>query len=141
MVWHPKFPYKSYLTGQTCQEYADAYTAETGKQWTQPLGQLGKYEWAVDVLKRVTDVDNKAMYVDMIKTTKFDGINGPVDFTLPVTRPVPSGAERLQDQDRRRPVGQIRGSEVQVRHLHLLRPGPEHAHPEEVRSHHLRLAA
>jgi branched-chain amino acid transport system substrate-binding protein len=94
MVWHPKFPYKSYLTGQTCEEYAKAYTDETGKQWTQPLGQLGKYEWAVDVLKRVTDIDNKAMYVDMIKTTKFEGINGPVDFNLPVAsgtvRPVPN---------------------------------------------------
>ena len=60
MVWHPTFPYKSYLTGQTCQEYADTWTAETGKQWTQPLGQFGKYEWAVDVLKRVTDIENKA---------------------------------------------------------------------------------
>jgi branched-chain amino acid transport system substrate-binding protein len=93
MVWHPKFPYKSYLTSQTCEEYANAYTEETGKQWTQPLGQLGKYEWAVDVLKRVTDVDNKAMYVDMIRTTKFDGINGPVDFNLPSpgpNRPVPN---------------------------------------------------
>ena len=24
------------------------------------------------------------MYVDVIRTTKFEGINGPVDFTLPV---------------------------------------------------------
>jgi branched-chain amino acid transport system substrate-binding protein len=84
LVWHPKFPYKSYLTGQTCTDYAAAYTAETGAQWTQPLGQLGKYEWAVDVLKRVPDVEDKAKYVDAIKTTKFEGINGPVDFNQPV---------------------------------------------------------
>ena len=94
MVWHPKFPYKSYLTGQTCQEYADQYTEETGNQWTQPLGQLGKYEWAVDVLKRVSDIDNKELYVEAIKTTKLDGINGRVDFTLPVQmgtdHPVPN---------------------------------------------------
>jgi len=93
MVWHPKFPYKSALTGQTCQEYAATWEAESGKQWTQPLGQLGKYEWAVDVLKRVTDIENKQLYVDMIKTTKFDGINGPVDFNLPSpgpSRPVPN---------------------------------------------------
>jgi branched-chain amino acid transport system substrate-binding protein len=94
MVWHPKFPYKSYLTGQTCEEFAAAFTAETGAQWTQPLGQLGKYEWAIDVLKRVTDIENKQLYVDMIKTTKFSGINGPVDFNLPVAtgtvRPVPN---------------------------------------------------
>ncbi len=94
MVWHPKFPYKSYLTGQTCQEFADTYTAETGQQWTQPLGQLGKYEWAIDVLKRVPDIENKELYVEAIKTTKMDGINGPVDFNLPVeagtVRPVPN---------------------------------------------------
>jgi branched-chain amino acid transport system substrate-binding protein len=93
-VWHPSYPYKSVLTGQTCQEYADQYTAETGKQWTEPLGQLGKYEWAIDVLKRVTDIENKELYVEAIKTTKYDGINGPIDFNLPVklgtVRPVPN---------------------------------------------------
>ncbi len=93
-VWHPTYPYKSYLTGQTCQEYADAWTAETGNQWTQPLGQLGKYEWAIDVLKRWTDIDDKSLFPDLAKTTKFECINGPVDFTLPIqmgtVRPVPN---------------------------------------------------
>jgi branched-chain amino acid transport system substrate-binding protein len=94
MVWHPKFPYASYLTGQTCQEFADQYTAETSKQWTQPLGQLGKYEWAVDVLKRTPNVDDKESYLDPIKTSKFSDINGDVDFTVPVqagtSHPVPN---------------------------------------------------
>ena len=93
MVWHPKFPYASLLTGQTCQEYADQYTADTGNQWTQPLGQLGKYEWAVDILKR-WDPDNKDQFPEVVKVSKFDCINGPVDFTQPVqmgtTRPVPN---------------------------------------------------
>jgi len=84
LVWHPTFPYKSALTGQTCREYASTWETESGKQWTQPLGQLGKYEWAIDVLKRVPDIENKDLYVEAIKTTKFDGINGPVDFNLPV---------------------------------------------------------
>ncbi len=87
MVWHPQFPYKSYLTGQTCQEYADQFTTDTGNQWTQPLGQLGKYEWAVDVLKRVSDIENKELYLEAIKTTKFSGINGLVDFTTEVSAP------------------------------------------------------
>ena len=55
---------------------------------------MGKYEWAVDVLKRVPDIENKELYVDAIKVTKFEGINGPVDFNLPVqagtVRPVPN---------------------------------------------------
>ena len=94
VVWHPTFPYKSSLTGQTCQEYADQYTTETGNGWTEPLGQYGKYEWAVDIYKRMTNIDDKQSYLDPIKTTKFAGINGPVDFTLPVAtgtvRPVPN---------------------------------------------------
>lgn len=94
MVWHPTFPYKSALTGQTCQEFADQYEAETGKQWTEPLGQIGKYEWAIDVLKRWTNIDDKSLFPDVVKATKFECINGPVDFTLPVAagtvRPVPN---------------------------------------------------
>ena len=93
-VWHPTYPYKSVLTGETCQEFADRYTAETGKQWTEPLGQLGKYEWAMDVLKRVTDIENKELFPTVIAATKYAGINGPIDFTLPVklgtVRPVPN---------------------------------------------------
>jgi branched-chain amino acid transport system substrate-binding protein len=93
-VWHPSYPYKSSLTGQTCQQLADQYTAETDKQWTEPLGQLGKYEWAIDVLKRVTDIENKELFPTVIAATKYDGINGPIDFTLPVQlgtiRPVPN---------------------------------------------------
>jgi branched-chain amino acid transport system substrate-binding protein len=93
-VWHPTYPYTSALTGQTCQEYADQYTAETGEQWTQPLGQLGKYEWAVDILKRWPDIEDKSLFPDIVKATVFAGINGPVDFTLPVemgtVRPVPN---------------------------------------------------
>ncbi|MDR7383441.1 ABC transporter substrate-binding protein [Promicromonospora iranensis] len=36
--WHPTAPFSSSLTGQTAQELADQYEADTGKQWTQPLG-------------------------------------------------------------------------------------------------------
>ena len=83
-VWHPTYPYKSALTGQTCQQFADQYTSETGKQWTQPLGQLGKYEWAIDVLKRMPSIDDKSSFPTVVAQTKFDNINGPIDFTQPV---------------------------------------------------------
>ena len=36
--WSPGHPFTSSLTGQTSQEVADAYTSETGRQWTQPIG-------------------------------------------------------------------------------------------------------
>lgn len=34
MWWTPSHPFKSSFTGRTCQEIADAFTADTGKQWT-----------------------------------------------------------------------------------------------------------
>ncbi|MBV9631297.1 MAG: ABC transporter substrate-binding protein, partial [Xanthobacteraceae bacterium] len=36
--WSQHHPFKSGLTGQTAQQFCDAYTAATGKQWTQPIG-------------------------------------------------------------------------------------------------------
>ena len=84
VVWHPTFPYKSSLTGQTCQELADQYSADTGKGWTEPIGQYGKFEWAIDVCQRTKDLDNKEEYVAAIQSTKLDTINGLIDFTAPV---------------------------------------------------------
>lgn len=94
MVWHPTWPFKDSITGKTCQELADDYMTKTGDQWTAPIGQYGKFEWAVDVFKRVTNPDDKEEIVKMISTTKLDTCLGPMDFTAPVqmgTRhPVPN---------------------------------------------------
>src|ERR1700761_2729450 len=51
--WSQHHPFKSGLTGQTAQQFCDAYTAATGKQWTQPIGfKHANIEVAIDVLKR-----------------------------------------------------------------------------------------
>lgn len=84
VVWHPTFPYKSSLTGQTCQELSDQYETDTGNGWTEPIGQYGKFEWCIDVFKRVTDIENKELFPPAIQATKLDTINGLVDFTAPV---------------------------------------------------------
>lgn len=84
VVWHPTFPYKSSLSGQTCQELADQYSKDTGKGWTEPIGQYGKFEWAIDVCKRTKDLDNREEYVTAIQSTKLETINGLIDFTAPV---------------------------------------------------------
>jgi len=83
-VWHPTWPFKDSITGATCQELADDYTSKTGEQWTAPIGQYGKYEWAVDVFKRVKNLDDKADIIQQVKTTKLDTCLGPMDFTAPV---------------------------------------------------------
>jgi branched-chain amino acid transport system substrate-binding protein len=94
VVWHPSFPYKSSLSGLTAQQYADLYTSETGNGWTEPLGQYGKYEWAVDIFKRMTDIEDKSQFPKVVAATKLDTIQGLVDFTLPVdpksAHPVPN---------------------------------------------------
>lgn len=79
--WHPTFPFKSPLTGQTAQEFADEYETKTGKEWVNPLQHFLLFEWLADVLTRTTNVDDKQTIVSAIKTTKMESIDGPIDFT------------------------------------------------------------
>jgi branched-chain amino acid transport system substrate-binding protein len=93
--WHPTYPFTSPLTGETCQQFADNYEAKSGKQWTQPLLHFMIFEWAIDVLKRTTNVDDKNVIMEAIKATKIETIVGPIDFTQEIgaaggTRPVPN---------------------------------------------------
>ncbi len=93
--WHPTYPFTSPLTGETCQQFADNFTAKTTKQWTQPLLHFMVFEWAIDVLKRTKNVDDKNDIIAQVGTTNVGTIDGPVDFTQPVgaeggTRPVPN---------------------------------------------------
>ena len=93
-VWHPTWPFKDSITGKTCQELADDFIQKTGGEWTAPIGQYGKFEWAVDVFKRVTNLDDKNDIIDKVSKTKLDTCLGPMDFTAEVkmgTRhPVPN---------------------------------------------------
>src|SRR5437588_8782304 len=51
--WSPSHPYSSSLTKQDSKAVAAAYTAKTGKQWTQPIGMVhALFEVAVDALRR-----------------------------------------------------------------------------------------
>lgn len=82
--WTPRHPFKSSLTGETCQQVADNFTTRTGLQWTQPLLHYGVFEVVVDALKRCKDVDDKEQVVAAIASTKMETLAGPVDFTSPV---------------------------------------------------------
>jgi branched-chain amino acid transport system substrate-binding protein len=83
-VWEPSWPYKDSITGMSCQEMADAYMAATNEQWTAPIAQYAKYEWAVDVFKRVKNLDDKEEIIAAVDTTKMGTCLGPIDFTAPV---------------------------------------------------------
>lgn len=87
--WTPYHPFKSSLTGETCQEFADEFTRRTGGQWTQPLLHFIVFEMAVDALKRATNPEDKNSILEAIKTTKLETIGGLIDFTAPVDPPGP----------------------------------------------------
>jgi branched-chain amino acid transport system substrate-binding protein len=83
-TWGPHWPFKSSLTGETCQQLADDYTKRTGNQWTAPIGTYDRMEWLVDALKRTDNVDDKEKLIAAIASTKLDTMLGPIDFTAPI---------------------------------------------------------
>jgi branched-chain amino acid transport system substrate-binding protein len=84
IFWTPTFPFKSSLTGETCQQVADEFEKRSGKQWTQPLFHYAIFEVAVDALKRATSVDDKEAIIAAVATTKIQTLAGDVDFSSPV---------------------------------------------------------
>jgi branched-chain amino acid transport system substrate-binding protein len=79
--WSPHHPFKSGLTGETAQQFCDAYTKTTGRQWTQPIGfKHAVLEVAIDVLKRTRKIDDPASIRDAIVATDYKSIVGPVNF-------------------------------------------------------------
>ncbi len=57
--WHPNYPFKSSLTGETCLEIATDFETRTEQQWQQPLLHYIMFEAAVDALKRTKNLDDK----------------------------------------------------------------------------------
>ncbi len=79
--WSPHHPFTSGLTQQTAGQLCDAYTAATGKPWTQPLGyKHGLLEVAIDVLKRAKS-KSPADILASIQATNYNSIVGPVQWT------------------------------------------------------------
>lgn len=79
--WSPSHPFKSSLNGMSSAEIAAAYTSETGRQWTQPIGFVhALLEMAVDVMGRVSDAGNVDEVVKAIAATNLQTLVGPVVF-------------------------------------------------------------
>jgi len=77
--WTPTCPFKSSLTGQSAAQLADAYTAATKKQWTQPIGFVhALFEVSIDSLKRAKNVGDKAAIRDALASTDLATIVGPI---------------------------------------------------------------
>ncbi len=82
--WTPRMPFKSSLTGETCQAFADEFEKRAGIQWAQYLLHYAVFEVVADALGRCADVDDKEAIIEAIGSTKLDTLAGPVDFTAPV---------------------------------------------------------
>ena len=82
-VWWSRFhPYASSLTGQSSAELADAYEAESGRQWSMPLGyRHALFEVLIDALKRTEDLDDPASIQKAIRATDYKSIVGPINFS------------------------------------------------------------
>ncbi|MDQ0456813.1 ABC transporter substrate-binding protein [Rhizobium paknamense] len=79
--WTPEFPYKSSLTGQSAREIADAYTAATGNQWTQPLGyDHALLEVGIAALKASGNPKDKVAVREAIANLTLDTVVGRIDF-------------------------------------------------------------
>jgi len=90
-VWHPSYPFKSSLTGETAKELADAYESASGKQWTAPLGGLySGYEIVADVLKRAQTLDKETVR-KAFAATNLNTLQGPVKFNEKNVAITPSG--------------------------------------------------
>jgi branched-chain amino acid transport system substrate-binding protein len=84
-LWQPTWPYTDSITGKTAAELARDYEARTGEQWTIGVAQYAKFEWAVDVFKRVVDIIDKEDTLARVRTTRLETCLGLIDFTAPVT--------------------------------------------------------
>ncbi len=85
MWFHPTFPFKSSLTGETAQELCDDFEKRKNMQWQQPILHYMNFEWVVDVLKRTKNVDDKEEIMTRVRETNMPmTIGGPVDFTAPL---------------------------------------------------------
>jgi branched-chain amino acid transport system substrate-binding protein len=80
--WTPSHPFQSGLTGQSARELADAYVLATGRPWTQPIGFVhALFEVAIDVLKRVKNLDDSSSILEAMKTTDYRSVVGPLKWT------------------------------------------------------------
>lgn len=79
--WSPAYPFKSSLTGQTARQLADAYTAATKKEWTQPIGVMhALVEAGIAALKASGNPKDPQKVVEAIRTMRQETIIGRLDF-------------------------------------------------------------
>ena len=79
--WTPNHPFTSSLDGSTGRQVADAFTAFSGRPWTQPIGFIySLFEVAIDVFRRSGSTDIDAV-LGAIKATDLATLTGQVKWS------------------------------------------------------------
>ncbi|HJW11752.1 MAG TPA: ABC transporter substrate-binding protein [Albitalea sp.] len=79
--WSPSHPFTSSLTRQSAYALANAYEADTQRQWTQPIGFThALFEVAANALARARSLA-PAHVRDAVAATRMDSIVGPVRWS------------------------------------------------------------
>ena len=78
LFWSPSHPYTSSLTKQSARSLAQAYEADTKRQWTQPIGFIhALFEVAASALARSQSL-KPADVRDAVAATSLSTVVGPV---------------------------------------------------------------
>jgi len=78
--WSPYHPFTSALTGETAKSLCDAWSKETGKQWTMTLGfSYAPFEVAFDAIIRAQSLDKEKIR-QAIETTDLDTVIGHIKY-------------------------------------------------------------
>ncbi len=83
-LWLNTWPFRDSISGRSAAELAQDYTNATGEQWTAAIGQYAKFEWAVDVFRRMANILDKNDIVARVRTTRLETCAGLIDLTAPV---------------------------------------------------------
>ena len=104
--WSPNHPFHSSLTGQSAGEVAAAFTASTGKQWTQPIGFVhALFEVAAKAFDAAGGPGDAQALAGALASLRTETVVGPVGFgTGPVKNvaktPLVGGQWRLDGDGR-----------------------------------------
>ncbi len=90
-LWHPSYPFKSSLTGETARQISQAYENQANKQWIVSLGGCySGFEVIADVLKRAQTLDKEAIR-KAFAATNMNTLQGPTKFNEKNVAVTPTG--------------------------------------------------
>ena len=115
LFWGPTWPYKSYVTGETDQQFADEFAKRTGKQWSSALLHGVIFEMALWALRNAEDPTSRESINAVVPKMKLEGQSGLIDFTGQVEEPQP-GPRKIDEHVYKSPT--MAGQWVKGTHGH-----------------------